>query len=139
MTFRRKQRLVHSALWILAVWPLVQYAITVHLDSNPWKFFGWAMYAAPPPQIQMGMADIAGGRVDWERQREIPGPIVEEGFRFVDRRTALGRLHAPDRLAEMALAAFPDTEGVAIRVRSLVLHRESARFVPRDQVYVYPR
>lgn len=139
MTFRGKQRLVRSILVMVASWPLIQYAVTVYCDSNPWKFFGWAMYTVPPPQVQMGMADIAGGHVDWDRQREIPGPIVEEGFRFLDRRTAFGSLHAPDKLAGMALAAFPETEGVAIRVRSIVLNRESARLVPRDQVYIYPR
>jgi hypothetical protein len=123
----------------MAVWPLFQYAASVYWETNPWKFFGWAMYTVPPPQVQMGMGEIHGGQIDWDRRREVPRPLLEEGFRFLDRRTAYGRLHAPDELAGMALAAFPETEGVAIRVRSLVLNRESARLVPRDQVYVYPR
>ena len=139
MSYRAKERLVRSILVALAVWPAAQYTATVYFDVNPWKFFGWAMYTTPAPQLRMGMGELAGGRVDWQKQRPMPREIVEEGFRFLDLRTAYGDLHAPDDLARMALAAFPETEGVAVRVTRLVLERESARTVPCDRVYVYPR
>lgn len=87
----------------------------------------------------MTLAETSGGRIDWEQRRSLPRHLVAEGFAFLKLRNVYGELLEPEELAARTLAEFPDMEGVAIRVRKLVLDLDTARIEPHDRVYVYPR
>lgn len=134
MSTAAKKRVVLALLTACAVWPLAHYALSVRYGLNPWKFFGWAMYSAPPPRIELKLNGRRGGR-------PVPVPRLAE-FRaaagaFARRRAAYGRLLPPDRLARTVLSARPGLDGLSIRVRRWVLDPGSARIVPRDRTYRY--
>ena len=42
---------IRAIVVVLLVWPPIHHVLTRVHGMNPWYFFGWAMYAAPPDHV----------------------------------------------------------------------------------------
>jgi hypothetical protein len=118
-----------SAIAIVAmfsVWPIVHTGIVKRYDLHPWRFFGLAMYAVPPPQLQA--REIMVSRFG-EKYREVsvasaPAPygqrLLGAIMSVVSGRSTWGVLYHPDTEAEILFKLMPSAD-------SLVLSLDSCR------------
>ena len=93
-----KRRIVLALLVVLALWPPVQHALVQRYGLNPWKFFGFAMYAQPRiiPIVDVYVFDEGG------RRRPLLRPDEQRAVEtFQLRREVWGELEAPDELARV--------------------------------------
>jgi len=117
MTIRRKARLVHAALAVLAAWPIVHIGLVWRYDVSPWKLAGWGMYTTPRFDM-VGMEaygrDAATGA--WQRVTA-PSPAVNATANaFLERHRWLRRLASADALAAAVKAAHPEWDALRVRV-----------------------
>ena len=110
MMARGKRRFAGIALFVFAVWPLVQYSMTQRYQVDPWKFAGWAMYTVPKfqPRIEAfllkndRLEPVALGSTDFAAVGEALEGLIYET-------TYLGELADFDSLArEIRRAAGPE-------------------------------
>ena len=134
MSTRVKNRAVGLLLALCVVWPPIHHALAVHYEFDPWRFFGWSMYAVPAPYVEVTMAELIDGQLNViERSSELRVMAKD----YADRRATLGRLLPPDHLADAIFAERPHIDGVAILVRRWVLDPRSGMTEYRDQQYNY--
>ena len=48
-----KKKIYVAIAVLLFVWPVCQHALVRTHAINPWRFFGWAMYAVPSPTLRI--------------------------------------------------------------------------------------
>jgi len=125
-----KQRAVALLVAALALWPLVHFALTRAYGIDPWKYFGWAMYATPPPSRSEVAVVVRSGSGDLTLSRaQLSGKSRLELERFQDRRARWGSLATPRLLATRLFDEHLD-------VRSITVVVTTPRLSPRDG-YVY--
>ncbi len=133
MSTAAKRKLVVGLLAAMAVWPAVHHLMAVRYAFDPWRFFGWSMYAVPDSRVQVQVAELAG------RELRVLDPPPEAVGVYAFERAVFGRLLPPDELAMELLAGRPAASGLVIRVRRLVLDPETARIVAEDEIHRYGR
>ncbi len=139
MSLQTKRRIVVGVVLAHALWPLAHFALTTSFELNPWKFFGWAMYASVPVAVTLELDPIARGPGEQAREHAWSPVVRKTGDVFTRERKLWGRLIAPDALASAALAERPGIAGVSIRVGRIALDPASAHMVETDRVYYYRR
>lgn len=130
MSFERRRRILAGLLLGVALWPAVHHALVRGASIDPWKLFGWAMYAAPPGRVQVRVDGVARGA---RSPLRLFGEAADARDAFARRRASLGRLARPDALAEEVLATDPDLDEVVVVVRGWSLDARSARLRTRDE------
>ena len=134
-----KRRVVRGTLLLVALWPFAHRGLVARFDVSPWKFGGWAMYAAPTPPVLVAVfrPDVGGWRLV---SRERFSPATQATFdRFEQARHALGDFHRPDALARAVLDERPDLAEIAIVVERMRLDPATARMTSRKARYDYDR
>ena len=136
-----KRRILGVGLVVFAIWPLVQYALVVRYDVDPWKLFGWAMYCVPGPMKTVRIYEIDDRQelfrlLDFQSYTPEEQRVVDS---FRERRRALGRLASADALGRAFLEMHPDFEGIEVAVVHLVLDRDTATIRPRVERDTYWR
>jgi hypothetical protein len=124
-----RRRCLCVALAAAALWPAIHHVLARTVETDPWKLFGWSMYAAPPGRVQVR---IDGVDSDGRRPLPLFGELAEARDAFAGRRASLGRLARPDVVAERVLASDPDLEAVVVVVRRFGLDPETARLFHED-------
>ncbi len=117
MTIRQKARIVHTALAVLAVWPIVHIGLVWRYDLSAWKLAGWGMYSTPRFAM-IGME--AYGRVAatgaWQRVSVESPAVTAHGQAFLERHRWLRRLASADDLAAAIKQAHPEWDQLRLRV-----------------------
>lgn len=99
-----KARITLVLLLALGLWPMAQHLLVRRFDVNPWKLFGWAMYARPRLSSEVRALD--------DRGRPLPSsPEVE---RFRQKWALLGRLASPALAGRAVFAAHPELQEVTL-------------------------
>jgi hypothetical protein len=123
-----KQRIVHGALLLLALWPLAHLALVARDDLSPWKLAGWGMYTTPRFGM-LGMEVFGRARAgdDWQ-QLVAPTPATRDAATaFLERHRWLRRLASSDALVAAVYAEQPAWREVRIVVSYPVLDRTTSR------------
>ncbi|MEM7413830.1 MAG: hypothetical protein AAF430_26620 [Myxococcota bacterium] len=124
--------------WACA-WPLAHFALVEHFDANPWKLGGFAMYTTPTPPVLVVPFIRVGNDLEPLDERELPATAHAALQRFRVLRHALGRLHAPDALADAIFAARPDAMHLVVAVQRMKLDPRTARMTSVRENYRYQR
>jgi hypothetical protein len=53
VTSARKKRAVFLLMVVLSVWPLAHHWMATTWDMDPWRFFGFSMYAVPKSRVAL--------------------------------------------------------------------------------------
>ena len=124
MRLASKTRIVHGALLVLALWPLLQLGLVWQYDLSPWKLAGWGMYTTPRFAL-VGM-EIYGRSATSEEWTQLvaPSPAVRaEGGAFLERHRWLRGLASAERLADVVREQHPEWTELRIAVSYPVLDR----------------
>ena len=137
---RTKQRISAAIIVAISVWAFVHIALAARFDTDPWRFFGFAMYAVPASYQWVHVYKIENGEEKLMLAARMPAAMRQEHNRFKRDRAVLGSLVAPHRLAEIALEELPHIEGVKIYcVRDRVSPSTSRIEIDPAVVYTYER
>lgn len=132
--------MVAGGLIALALWPVIHAGLAARYQIDPWKLFGWAMYAVPPivetdirvfEHLEPGWRPLHPSRVSAGEEAGLT--------RFLVRHRALGMLVTPEDFARAYLARRPEVTGIAVEVALTVLDPVSAHLVMRPRRFVYER
>ena len=126
MSTGHKKSALFALLVALSIWPAIHHVLAHTYGIDPWKLFGWSMYAVPNRQIRVKVVALENGApTPWI----FPPAARAEIDRFITRRLNLGRFASAESLGQVVLGHEPrfDELEVVIQVRRLDL--ESARFV----------
>ena len=137
MSLGFKKHAVIAFLILFAVWPATHHVLAQRYQFDPWRFFGWAMYSTPDPNVEIYAAEVYG-----EKAKPIDlanSPALQETKEFAHRRSILGKWAPPHDLAESLMRHYPESEGMMIQIRRLVLDRETATIKPQDTVFRFDR
>jgi hypothetical protein len=130
------RRVVCCLLVALALWPALHHALVARYQLDPWEFFGWSMYAAPLPRLQVGVFERVGGE---ERVLYARGEAKRRVTEYARLRVTVGEF-APDReFATWVLAQDASREAVILVLRRWRLDRETARLAHDDRRLVFER
>jgi hypothetical protein len=140
MRLALKRRILLAILATLAVWPLVHMWFVKRYDLDPWRFFGFAMYAVPATYQWVHEIELRDGReVNLHPSKLEPEPMRLH-VSLMRQRAVLGDLIEPHKLAEALFAARPELSGVKVLMHRLAVSRETSRIEVRNAVaYVYKR
>jgi hypothetical protein len=136
MSARALERTIAAILLAVAVWPIAHLVLVARFEVDPWELFGWGMYAAPSPQVQIRLEQLYEGRSLVVRPSDATLEALNE---FARLRTRLGRFVSLDATADEVLALEPQMEGVALVLRRWSLDRETARFGYTETRHEYRR
>ena len=136
MSYRSRRRLLVGLLAVAALWPALHHVLARTAHTDPWKLFGWSMYAAPPGRVQVRVDRIDAGE---RRPLRLFGELARARDAYAGRRASLGRLARPDGLAQQILASDPELEEVVVVVRRWGLDPDSARLITEDREARYTR
>lgn len=136
-----KRRVVHGALLLLAIWPVVHLALAWRYDLSSWKLGGWGMYATP----RFGLVGMeAYGRVApdgaWQ-QVTAPSPAAHDAANaFLEQHRWLRRLTPASELVRTLHADHPGWRELRLVVSYPVLDRTSGhvRLVTDERVVSLP-
>jgi hypothetical protein len=140
LTIVGRRRAVAGVLVALAAWPVFHGALVARYEVDPWKLFGWAMYAVPPivetdvsvfEKLAPGWRPLHPGRLDEDERAALS--------LFLARHRALGVLAKPEAFARAYLSRRPEVSALALEVALTTLDRESARLALRPRRFVYER
>jgi hypothetical protein len=139
MRTRWKARLVHAALVLLTLWPLVHLWLGARFELSPWKLAGWGMYAEP----RFGMLGMeVYGRVRGSSAEEPlaapPRELQAVATEYLERYRWLRKLARPEALARAALALHPEWDQVRVVVFRPELDRASGMVVMTRAESVVP-
>ncbi len=134
MSYRWKRLAVGSLLGAVALWPLAHHAAVRLWHLDPWRFFGWAMYAAPTPYIELHFVERVEGQF---RVLQLPQELRAQAAAYANARVRWGELYPPHALARAIARHRPQADGLAIVVRRYVLDRATSRFRYEDRQYSY--
>ncbi|MBL93335.1 MAG: hypothetical protein CMH56_16165 [Myxococcales bacterium] len=129
-----KKRIYLALAVLLLVWPWVQHSMVQQVHINPWRFFGWAMYAMPSPGIRIAAADDKGQRIDLTQQ-----PLRGFSDTFSAKRMHYGDLLEPYDLADAILAEYPKMQSVSLDVSTIMLEPATGNIKERKQTFVFSR
>ncbi len=127
LELKTKTRIVHAALLLLALWPLVHLALVARFDVSPWKLAGWGMYTTPRFAL-LGM-ELYGTPDDTTWQQMVaPSPNVRAaGNAFLEQHRWLRRLATTGALEDAVRAQQPTWTSLRVVVSYPVLDRASGR------------
>lgn len=126
MNSTRKARIVGVLITAIAVWPLVHHGLVRLYDVNPWKLFGFAMYAVPHQTTILKIESNAGS--GWT-PFDSNNPQIQNTLRtYADRHSALGRLASPRKTAEFILHREPHLQAIRFSFEKRGISRTSARY-----------
>ena len=138
MKSETKIRILRRTLVVFALWPLFQISLSFAIGSSSWRMAGWGMYARLEDNARLRLLAYTEGDPLEIQYFELPLDVRVEAERYRDRRSALGRLYRPDRVAEAFLEAYPEYPGLTILVVTLHLD-DDAIFREHLQVNRYLR
>jgi hypothetical protein len=130
---------MRAAFVLLAIWPLVHYALTLTLDISPWKLFGWAMYTTPQFYPSARVYEVRGEQTIAVEASALSGEMPAKIAAFERDWLALGELAPPDPIGRELLRSNPEWEGVLIAVSRRRLDRGTARIEMTTTSYTYRR
>jgi hypothetical protein len=117
MSIRWKARIVHAALLVLALWPIVHIALAWRYDISTWKLAGWGMYSTPRFGM-IGMEvygrDPAVGQ--WEQLVAPSAEVQTIAVVFLERHRWLRRLAGADDLIAAVGRTHPQWDALRIVV-----------------------
>lgn len=136
----KKKILIGILAWV-AFWPLAHFGLARTLDANPWRFFGFAKYATPPSYLTIMLEEGTEGTTSELSPSELSVATQRKYLEFGHRRSTLGKIYQPGRLAQAILDERPD-EVESLRV--ILMQRtvdNSTAIVVENQVgeYFYVR
>lgn len=139
MTLAAKRRIVHGALLLLALWPLVHLGLAWRWDLSSWKLGGWGMYATPRFGL-VGMEAYGRATRDgaWQ-QVTSPSPAARDAATaFLEQHRWLRGLAPAKHLVAALHADHPDWVELRLVVAYPVLDRESGyvRMVTDERLVV---
>lgn len=120
MSPRRLRWIYGLLVWALLLWPVAHFGLTRALDSNPWKNFGLAMYAAHhDTRVVLRVRDGDRWRNLERPHAELPLSVRREIRAFRDALQTRGRLASASELARAvaALERFDELQVVVVTVR----------------------
>lgn len=124
-TAHKKSALV-AILIAAAVWPGIHHLLARTQGIDPWKLFGWSMYAVPNRQIRVKVVALENGApTHWI----FPPAARAEIDRFVERRMNLGRFASAHSLGEAVLEHEPRFDELDVVVQMRRLDLETAHLV----------
>jgi hypothetical protein len=134
VSFALKRRIMIGVLAAVAVWPAAHHVLARRYHFNPWKLFGWAMYAAPTPLVEVRFAELIDGRA---RAIPLSDDLRAAVAAWADRRLLWGEWLAPEDLARALSSGRAGTQRILIQVRLFTLDRETAMVGFADRSYEY--
>jgi len=117
MTIRRKARVVHATLAVLAVWPMVHIGLVWRYDVSPWKLAGWGMYTTP--RFDMVAMDAYGHDAatgTWTRVTSASPAVNATANTFLEHHRWLRRLASANALAAAIKDDHPEWDALRVRV-----------------------
>jgi hypothetical protein len=138
LTPHGKARLVGSIVLAIALWPIAHRQLVVHMDVNPWKLYGFAMYCTPH-DVVVDVIDRSGAAPQRIDPAAFPAPLRATYESFTARRGVLGRFVSPDALAADAFAALPELRALTVAVSVFSLERGEASITRRTRLYAFER
>ena len=128
MTFAAKRRLVHGALVLLAVWPVVHLALAWRYDLSSWKLGGWGMYATPRFAL-VGMEAYGRATPDaaWQQVTSPSAAARGAATAFLEQHQWLRGLASPAALAAALRTDHPEWTELRFVVSYPTLDRETGR------------
>ena len=135
-----KKRISAGIIVLIILWAIVHVGVVERFEMDPWRFFGFSMYAVPENYQWVHVYKIEDGEEKLIITAGMPAEMRIEYRRFRRDRAVLGELVAPHALAEKALEELPDIDGVKIYcVRDSVSAKTSLLEVNTAVVYTYRR
>lgn len=135
-----KVRVVHAALVMLTLWPLVHLWLVTRFDISSWKLAGWGMYATPRlRRVGLEIFGLVRDTQARERVTVLPPDVRSEAVAFIERHRFLRRLARPDALGRLMLTAHPEWERVSVVVMWAEVDRTTGMVVMRQLEHEYPR
>lgn len=127
LDLKTKTRIVHAALVLLALWPLVHLTLVWRYDVSPWKLAGLGMYTTPRfALLGMELYGTTDGAT-WQ-QMVAPSPDVRaSGNAFLERHRWLRRLATTGALEDAVRAQQPTWTSLRVVVSYPVLDRTTGR------------
>lgn len=136
MSGRSRRAAMATIVTFVMLWPLAHLALVARFGTDPWEFFGWAMYSLPAARVQVRVEVERSGRTEAWRVMGAPRQRLRD---YARRRTALGRLASPATLAASIFAEDPEIDALRIVLREIRLDRASSRLVTNDQRIEFDR
>lgn len=129
MSFKVKRKIAIAMLVATTAWPLVHHGLVRSFGLNPWKFFGWSMYAAPSFRVIGYPLSLADGRVlsSDGLTSEAKQRLVSVFHDFSSKRIEYGRLLPPDAFARALFTEYPEEEGIEIVLKRIGLDRKPSK------------
>jgi hypothetical protein len=127
MTLALKTRIVHAALLLLALWPLVHLSLVWRFDLSPWKLAGWGMYTTPRFGL-LGM-EVYGraGDAEWQQLVAPSAEVRTAGTAFLEQHRWLRGLAATGALAAAVRQQHPEWTAIRVVVSYPLLDRATGR------------
>lgn len=132
MTFETRKKLVVLILVVVSAWPLVHHGLMRGFDLNPWKWFGWSMYAVPPGRVRV-FPYAQDGRPLGVTQMQRLAPDAQQRVRsayqqFIRSCEGFGKNAEPDGFARALLEAYPEVDGVRLDVEWMGMTRGTGMY-----------
>lgn len=123
-----KQRIVHGALLLLALWPLVHLGLAWRYDLSSWKLAGFGMYATPRfGLLGMEVYGRASAAAAWQ-QVTSPSPAARAAAgEFLENHRWLRGLASPAALADAVHADHPEWTELRVVVSYPVIDHATSR------------
>ena len=133
----RTLKLVFSHLLIIFLcWPLVHFYLVKEYDINPWKLFGFAMYATHH-QSGVTIVDITQDNGRQVLPSSLPDKVQKQLYAYIDKRTFWGKFVVPDELGKSILISNENYKQIMIRVFTLRLEGKTGMIKSRAMDYHY--
>lgn len=144
MSLAAKQRMASILIGFVLCWPFLHFPVVRHLNLDPWKFCGFAMYAAPHRSVAISVFAWKEGRIERVRLAKELGlaadpELTRRMHRFMARREVLHNLVEPRFIAMELLERRPDWEGVRIDLALEALNARTGYIERIADRYDYPR
>jgi hypothetical protein len=135
-----KRRILLAILGTLAVWPIVHGWVVKRWDLDPWRFFGFAMYAVPATYQWVHEFELHDDREVSLHSNKFEQEALRLHINLMRQRAVLGDLIEPNELAEALFAERPEMSGLKVLLHRVAVSPETSRVEVRNAVaYVYKR
>ena len=135
MSLAARKKVLTIGVVICMLWPAAHFVLARNVGFDPWKFFGWAMYSSPAPEIELSYAEIRNGRPSAFTPS---AELAEQLRKFADRRVALGKWASPESLVQRIFEERTDADAIALGIRRWTIDPKSGRRSVIDSQQVYP-
>lgn len=127
LDLKTKTRVVHAALLLLALWPLVHLTLVWRHDLSPWKLAGFGMYTTPRfALVGMELYGASDGAT-WQQMVAPSADVRAAGNAFLERHRWLRGLATTSALEDAVRAQHPEWTALRVVVSYPVLDRTSGR------------